>query len=145
MFNNEFRGPTTQTLRFVTPDRDVTLEFHCHVPTHEEMGMRGMLIVGRGSSPKTTAGHRLPSTIHPTTEQETRRLYKGLGVVISVDARAGRFVVDHEEIKGFMAPMVMSYQVNPAKLLQGIKPGDKVNFTIDADQRSIVEVVPIEN
>ena len=41
--------------------------------------------------------------------------------------------------------MVMSYQVNPAKLLQGIKPGDKVNFTIDADQRSIVEVVPIEN
>ena len=74
-----------------------------------------------------------------------RHLYKGVGVVISVDPRAGRFVVDHEEIKGFMAPMVMSYQVNPAKLLHGIKPGDKVNFTIDADQRSIVEVVPIEN
>ena len=144
MFNNEFRGPATQTLRFVTPDRDVTLEFHCHVPTHEEMGMHGLLIVGRGSPSKSTPGHRLPSTLHPANKRETRRLYKGLGVVISVDARAGRLVVDHEEIKGFMAPMVMSYQVSPAKLLQSIKPGDNVRFTIDADKRAIVEVVPIE-
>ncbi|MCH9046525.1 MAG: multicopper oxidase domain-containing protein [SAR324 cluster bacterium] len=143
MFTLEFRGPTTQIARFVTPDRDVTLEFHCHVPTHEEMGMHGLLIVGRGSPPETTAGHRLPSTLQPTTEPEARRLYKGLGVVISVDARAGRIVVDHEEIKDFMAPMVMSYQVIPARLLQAISAGDKVRFTIDAGQRAIVEVEPI--
>ena len=34
--------------RFVTPDEDVTLMFHCHVATHEKVGMAGRLIVGRG-------------------------------------------------------------------------------------------------
>ncbi len=52
-------------------------------------------------------------------------------------------VVDHEEIKDFMAPMVMSYQVTSAKLLQGLKTGDKIRFTIDADKRAIVNIVPL--
>jgi FtsP/CotA-like multicopper oxidase with cupredoxin domain len=42
-------GPGTAEASFVTPDRDVTLLFHCHVSTHERHGMLGTLIVGRGS------------------------------------------------------------------------------------------------
>ncbi len=137
MFMLEFRGSDTQVARFVTPDRDVTLEFHCHVETHEKMGMRGLLIVGRGSP----AGG---SERHPAQEAEPRRLYRGVGVVLSVDRRAGRIVVDHGEIKGFMGPMVMSYKVSPAKLLQGIMPEGKIRFTIDADQRVIVKVEPLQ-
>ena len=137
MFNLEFRGSATRVARFVTPDRDVTLEFHCHVETHEKMGMRGLLIVGRGS-PKGQ------SERHPVRETGQRRLYPGVGVVVSIDVRAGRIVVDHEEIKGFMAPMVMGYQVSPAKLLQGVMPKDKVRFTIDASQRAIVEIEPMQ-
>ncbi len=57
-------------------------------------------------------------------------------------SRAGRLVLGHEEIKDFMAPMVMSYVVTPATLLRGLAKGDKVRFTIDADKRAIVGVVP---
>ncbi len=52
MFNLEFRGPGKRTARFVTPDKDVTLEFRCNVPKHEKLGMEGVFIVGRGESPK---------------------------------------------------------------------------------------------
>ncbi len=48
MFVLEFTGPRTQTLRFVTPDEDIDLKFHCHVETHEKMCMHGVLIVGEG-------------------------------------------------------------------------------------------------
>jgi len=52
MFNLEFRGPGKRTARFVTPDEDVTLEFRCNVPTHEDLGMKGVFIIGRGENPK---------------------------------------------------------------------------------------------
>jgi FtsP/CotA-like multicopper oxidase with cupredoxin domain/Cu/Ag efflux protein CusF len=131
MFMLEFAGPGVRTARFVTPDEDVTLPFHCHVPTHEEMGMHGELIVGRGGSAKpeeTASGH----------------LHEGEGVVISVDPRKGRLVVDHKEIPGFMAAMVMNYQVTPPTLLQGLKAGERIRFTIDEDQRAIVNLAPLK-
>ncbi len=134
MFVLEFTGPRTQTLRFVTPDEDISLKFHCHVETHEKMGMLGVLIVGEGGKKKMTP---------PIQVTATKRLHEGVGVVVAVEARAGRLVVDHEEIKGFMAPMVMSYMVTPATLLRGLAKGDKVRFTIDADKRVIVGIAPV--
>ena len=135
MFMLEFTGPRTQTLRFVTPDEDVTLKFHCHVATHEEMGMLGVLIVGDGGRKKMVPPAQVAAT--------AKRLHEGVGVVVAVEARASRLVVDHEEIKDFMAPMVMSYMVTPATLLRGLAKGDKVRFTIDADRRAIVAIVPV--
>ena len=133
LFTLEFAGPTTRTARFVTPDEDITLEFHCHVEAHEKMGMHGRLIVGSGS-PVTPVKHAEPMEWH---------LHEGLGVVVSVEPRRGRVVIDHEEIEGYMAPMVMSFLVKPARLLKGLKTNDKIGFTIDADQRAIVDIVPI--
>ncbi|MEQ6918471.1 multicopper oxidase domain-containing protein [Halomonas aquatica] len=134
MFTLEFTGPDTQVARFVTPDRDITLDFHCHVETHDEMGMHGRLIIGEGGQ------------AHAHEEQhavggEEKRLHEGRGVVVAVDKRASRFVIDHEEIPGLMAPMVMSYQVEPASLLQDVMPGGQVRFTIDATQRTIIDIV----
>ena len=71
------------------------------------------------------------------------RRFEGVGELIAVQPRKSRLVVDHEEIKDFMAPMVMSYQVTSAKLLQDLKAGDKIRFTIDADKRAIVNIVPL--
>ena len=71
-----------------------------------------------------------------------KHLHVGFGVVVSVDLRSGRLVVDHEEIEGFMAPMVMNYQVVPAKQLIGLKPKDRIRFTIDSRKRAIVDVKP---
>ncbi len=135
MFMLEFRGKRTRSLRFVTPDEDVTLKFHCHVATHEEMGMLGVLIVGEGGE-KTVA--------HPAQVVAATRLHEGVGVVVALETRNGRVVLDHEEITDFMAPMVMSYLVTPGTLLRGLAKGDKVRFTIDADKRAIVAIVPVD-
>jgi FtsP/CotA-like multicopper oxidase with cupredoxin domain/Cu/Ag efflux protein CusF len=130
MFMLEFRGSGTESAHFVSPDRDITLPFHCHVATHEGVGMHGEIVVGRGGP--------------PVSEPDTAsRLHEGRGVVISVDSRKARLVVDHEEMPGFMAAMVMNYLVNPPSLLQGLRPGEKIRFTIDEDQRAIVRVAPL--
>ena len=130
MFTLEFTGPQTRSLRFVTPDKDVTLDFHCHVPLHEKMGMHGQLIVGRGGTP----------AVAKAVGEQPKRLYQGVGVVVATDMRSSRLIVDHEEIKDFMAPMVMSYLVSPATLLRHLNPGDKIRFVIDADKRAIVDI-----
>ena len=133
MFMLEFAGPGTRVARFVTPDEDITLEFHCHVETHEKMGMLGTLIVGKGGEP---AAHEAPPP-------EAKRLYEGVGVIVAVEPRKSRIVVDHGEIEDFMGAMVMSYVVTPVTLLRGLEPGDKVRFTIDANIRKIVDVAPL--
>jgi Cu/Ag efflux protein CusF len=75
----------------------------------------------------------------------TARLFEGIGDGAAVDPRKNRLVLTHGEIEGFMAAMVeMSFMVTPATLLKGIEPGDKVRFTIDADKRAIVDVVPLD-
>ena len=135
MFMLEFTGPQTRSLSFVTPDEDVTLEFHCHVPTHEELGMLGELIVGKGGKPAAEVA----------VEERKQRLYEGIGIVIATLPRKSRLVVDHEEITDFMAAMEMSYLVARAALLRGLNPGDKIRFTIDADKRAIVDIEPFRN
>ncbi len=131
MFILEFTGPDKQTARFVTPDEDITLEFHCHVQTHEDLGMKGVFIVGKGGEPKegpvAAAG----------------RHFEGAGNVILADVRKSQILVDHKEIPGFMGAMIMGYPVKPAKLLQGLQPGDKIHFTIDAEQKTIVKITPL--
>ncbi|MCH8907620.1 MAG: cupredoxin domain-containing protein [Candidatus Heimdallarchaeota archaeon] len=43
-------GGGTESITFMTPDKDITYEFYCAVPTHREIGMEGELIIGAGSS-----------------------------------------------------------------------------------------------
>ncbi|MFQ5539936.1 MAG: multicopper oxidase domain-containing protein [Candidatus Binatia bacterium] len=131
MFILEFRGPAIQSARFVTPDEDITLPFHCHVETHEERGMEGVFVVGRGGEPQkermAVAG----------------RLFQGVGEVVLADQRKGQIVVDHQEIPGFMAAMIMGYPVTPPSPLKGLKAGDRIRFTIDADQQAIIKITPL--
>jgi len=129
MFTFEFRGPGVRTARFVTPDEDVTLPFHCHVPGHETMGMHGELVVGQGGAPRELAS------------DSAQHFYEGEGTVVSVDMRKSRIVVNHGEIPGFMAAMTnMSFLVTRPSLLEHLHAGEKVRFTIDADQRAIVNI-----
>jgi Cu/Ag efflux protein CusF len=59
-----------------------------------------------------------------------------VGTVLS----ANQLVVEHGEIKGFMDPMTMGYQVEPSSLLDGLKSGDQVRFTIDVPKKTIVKI-----
>lgn len=127
MFVLNVMGPGAATASFVTPDADITLPFHCHVPAHDKAGMVGELIVGEGGAPASA----------PVVAAGVGRLLDGVGVVIVTVPRMGRLVVDHEAIEGFMGPMEMSYPVADAALLQGLSPGDKIRFKIDPGSSTI--------
>jgi len=133
MFMLEFAGPGTRSARFVTPDRDVTLQFHCHVATHGKMGMHGELIVGGGGEPESRQARATPVT-----------RYEGEGVIVSLDPRKSRVVLDHKEIPGFMAPMTnMSFLVTDPALLIGLRAGEAVRFVVDSEALAIVEIMPL--
>jgi TolB-like protein/class 3 adenylate cyclase len=67
---------------------------------------------------------------------------EAVGTVVKVRNNKKRIVLDHEEIEGFMAAMEMSYKVNSAALLDGLEPGEKVVFTIDIEEKTIVAIRP---
>ena len=45
--------------------------------------------------------------------------------------------IAHKEIVGFMAAMTMTFRVKDSKLLDGVKPGDRVEFTLDETPQSV--------
>jgi len=129
-------GPNTVSGSFVTPDQDITLFLHCHIPAHDKVGMMGKLIVGNGSVLKS-----LPNL----TLRKDPKSFNGIGIVISTSPRAGRLLVNHEEIKGFMSAMEMSYAVAPQSLLNGLNTGDKIRFTIDPAKSTVTSIDVIES
>jgi Cu/Ag efflux protein CusF len=64
----------------------------------------------------------------------------GEGTVIALVPANQQLVVDHKEIPGFMEAMTMGYKVAPASLLDKLKAGDTVRFTIDTQQKAIVKI-----
>ena len=56
--------------------------------------------------------------------------YPATGVVKLISRKEGWIEIDHEEIVGFMPAMEMEWSVQKKSLLDDIKVGDKVNFTV---------------
>jgi Cu/Ag efflux protein CusF len=69
----------------------------------------------------------------------------GVGKIIALVPESQEIVVDHEEIKDFMDAMTMGYKISSSSLLKGVKPGDKVRFTIDTDKRTITKIEKLKN
>ena len=63
--------------------------------------------------------------------------YQGEGEILRVDAAQGRVTIAHKEIVGFMAAMTMTFRVKDSKLLDGFKPGDRVEFTLEETPQSV--------
>ncbi len=134
MFSLNFVGPGARSSRFISPDNDVTLFFHCHVSAHDKVGMTGQIVVGRGGDAEPQAR---------IIKAQATSAVEGVGVVIATIPRSNRLIVDHEEIKGFMAAMEMSYPVVDPKLLDGLQAGDKIAFTIDRSNNRITAIRPL--
>lgn len=73
--------------------------------------------------------------------KEVSRTATGEGKVVAVVADSQQVLLEHGEIKGFMGAMTMRYKVDPPKLLEELKPGDKISFTVNTEQGTIVKIV----
>lgn len=137
MFALNVVGPAVTSGRFVTPDEDVTLLLHCHLAAHDKVGMLGTLVVGKGGQLKM-----FTSTPPPA---EGQRSFRGVGVVIATVPRAGRLIVNHEEIRGYMTAMEMSFSVASPALLNGLNAGDRIEFTIDVARSAVTAIEVIQS
>jgi Cu/Ag efflux protein CusF len=75
----------------------------------------------------------------PATQQGQQTVV-GEGKVIAVVPGSNQIVVDHKAIPGFMDAMTMGYRIEPPSLLEGVKAGQTVRFTIDTQQKAIVKI-----
>jgi Cu/Ag efflux protein CusF len=58
------------------------------------------------------------------------KLYSVQGVLMKVDIPGKSAAINAERIEGWMEPMTMDYPVKDAKLLEGLKAGDKITATV---------------
>jgi Cu/Ag efflux protein CusF len=76
----------------------------------------------------------------PAADTGPQKTVVGEGKVVATVPNTSQIVVEHGEIKGFMEAMTMGYPVDPPSLLEGLKFGDKVRFTIDVSKKAIVKI-----
>jgi Cu/Ag efflux protein CusF len=77
---------------------------------------------------------------HHGSDTPPEKTVIGEGKVIAVVPSSSQLVIEHGPIKDFMDAMTMGYPTEPASLLAGLKPGDKVRFAIDVKRKVIVKV-----
>ena len=56
--------------------------------------------------------------------------FESRGSVKAINLEKQKITLDHQEIKGYMEAMTMDFYVEPKELLNNIKVGDKVEFTL---------------
>jgi Cu/Ag efflux protein CusF len=71
------------------------------------------------------------------------QLAEGTGKVIEIDRAAGKLVINHESIPGYMGAMTMPYAVSNPNMLDHIEPGMDIRFMIDRGKVIIVKIDPI--
>lgn len=64
------------------------------------------------------------------------RRYEVKGRIESIDLNRQRVTINHEEIKGYMDAMTMSFAVKDERMLRELKSGDQVRATLVYDSSS---------
>ncbi len=86
-------------------------------------------------------GHAVGTVLRAQAQENAAiGTFRGVGVVTEIDLGKKALTIDHEEIEGLMPAMVMMYRVDPPSLIGGLKPGDKIEFLIDAKHYTITNV-----
>ncbi len=73
-------------------------------------------------------------------ETATEGVFRGHGIVKAVEPGTGALTLSHDDIKGFMPAMEMMYRVRAPEVSKNLRPGDTVDFTIDAAKLVILDV-----
>jgi len=66
-------------------------------------------------------------------------LFHGHGIIRAIQPGTGVLTLDHDDIKGFMPAMEMMYRVRSPEVSKDLRPGDTVDFTIDAAKDDIID------
>jgi protein SCO1/2 len=88
----------------------------------------GLLLL---STPMALAGCTGGGTSQQKAANEKQ--YDIKGTVVAVAPEKQSVTLDHEEIPGLMKAMKMEYRVDNPKLLDNLKPGDKVQGRLNAE------------
>lgn len=87
----------------------------------------------------TARAAKAPSYATLKPEQKHRiAIYQGRGRVLRIDRDHQRATIAHQAIPGFMQAMIMTFKVRDGKLLDGIKAGDQVDFTLESTSEATV-------
>ncbi len=81
-----------------------------------------------------------PPSLAAAQETAATGIFSGHGVVKAVTPGTGWLTLDHDAIKGFMCAMEMMFQVKSVDLSKDLHAGDVVDFKIDAEKYTIVDV-----
>ncbi len=85
----------------------------------------------------TESTHAMEHAAAPLEEQRT---VVGEGIVVALVPDTQQIVIDHEEIEGFMNAMTMGFRVYSPSLLDHVRSGDSVRFTIDTATDAIIAI-----
>jgi Cu/Ag efflux protein CusF len=89
------------------------------------------------SKPVTSVSPSVNSAVSPnqTTPQpqvnSEVKVVESKGIITKINLKNPSVELDHEEIKGIMPAMNMEFFVKDEKMLDGLKLGDKVDFTLE--------------
>ncbi len=86
------------------------------------------------------------STNNPTVASQrgvTSATHHGVGVVEAIDIEKRTIKINHEEIKNYMDAMSMEFHTRNPALLNALKAGDRIEFTLE-DAAGIVVVTDIK-
>jgi Cu(I)/Ag(I) efflux system periplasmic protein CusF len=110
----------------------------CHIIRHERSGIGCEVDLMSRRSAVAKAMIALAAML--AAADAAAQTHHGTGTVRAVLPRVHRLVVDAGDIPGYMPAMEMSYPVEPAGLLDGLKRGDRIEFDIDAKNATITHI-----
>ena len=89
------------------------------------LGLLGLVSCNKDKPPESSPKPTGPAAAVATTT------YEGEGKVVSMNPKFPSIEIDHKEIKGLMEPMTMEFFVKDKSMLDGLKVGDLITFSID--------------
>ncbi len=73
-------------------------------------------------------------------QDATEGVFQGHGIVMAVEPATGAVTLAHDDIKGFTPAAETMYPVPAPDVSECLRPGDTVDFTIDAAKHMILGV-----
>ena len=82
----------------------------------------------------------------PAACEKKTRFYQGVGTVEEIDKANARLQLNHEAIEGYMPAMRLPYKVKDMSLLDKVKLGDRVEFSIEDGSKGLflIDVKKVE-